>query len=171
MNVIFHTTAAIGITVLFTETDKIDNSSNIRNVFKTSVLVFVIGVISHGVLDYIPHCYPINSKLDVILGLIIMTSTLLFINKCYWLITAFSFIGSIFPDLVDLLPSILNKHIGLNLPIKDKIFPWHWHDYSGSIYSGDCNLSIINHLLLVLTVSIICLYKKHHVTKLLNKNK
>jgi hypothetical protein len=169
MNVIFHTTAAIGIIVLFTETDIIDNSLKIRKVFGTSILVFAMGIISHGVLDYIPHCYPINSKLDVILGLIIISMIVWFINKRYWLISLSSFIGSIFPDLVDLLPSILNKQIGFGLSIKNKVFPWHWQEYSGSVYSNNCNVSTMDHILLVLTVCIICWYKRDNVRKLFNK--
>jgi hypothetical protein len=166
MNVIFHTTAALGITVLFTKTDEIDNSVKTKNIVETSILVFGIGIISHGILDFIPHCYPINSKLDVILGLIIIATTIWFIKKRYRIVAISSFIGSIFPDLVDLLPSILNKQIGFNLPIKNKIFPWHWHEYSGSIYTNNCNISTINHILLVLIVSLICWYKKDKITEL-----
>jgi hypothetical protein len=149
MNVIFHTTAAIGVTVLFAETDKIDNSLKIRKIFGTSILVFAMGIISHGVLDYIPHCYPINSKLDVILGSIIISTTTWFMNKRCRLISLSSFMGSIFPDLVDLLPSILNKQIGLGLPINNKVFPWHWQEFSGSVYNNNCNISTMNHILLV----------------------
>ena len=63
MNVIFHTTAAIGVAVLLTKTDKIEHSKNAqKQVFQTSIFTFIVAVLSHGLLDYIPHCYPINSK-------------------------------------------------------------------------------------------------------------
>jgi hypothetical protein len=158
MNIIFHTTAAIGITVLFAETK--DRPLKTKKAFETSVLAFLVAVISHGALDYTPHCYPINSKIDVILSLMIMITTTSFIHKQYRLIAGLSFLGSIFPDLVDLLPSILNKQLGFNLPILNKVFPWHWHEYSGSIYGGDCRVSTFNHALLVLIVGVICWYKR-----------
>jgi hypothetical protein len=169
MNVIFHTAAAIGITVLFTETDNSDNPLKAKNVFRTSILVFIVGIISHGVLDYMPHCYPINSKIDVILALIIIITTIGFINKRYWLSTGLAFTGAILPDIIDLLPSILNKQIGLNLPVMNKLFPWHLHEYSGSIYNRDCNISIVNHVLLLLTVCIICWTKRANLMRLSNK--
>jgi hypothetical protein len=70
-------------------------------------------------------------------------------NKRYRLITGLSFVGSLFPDLVDLSPGILNKQLGQSFPIINKIFPWHWHEYSGSIYGGDCGVSTANHLFVI----------------------
>ena len=164
MNIIFHTTAAIGIAVLLTERNEIDNSPNIKNVFEASIFAFTLGIISHGVLDYIPHCYPINSKFDVILGLIIIITTTFWANINYRPVIVLSFIGSIFPDLVDLLPNIINKQFGFHLLIVNKVFPWHWSNYSGSIYRNDCNVSTMNHVLLILTVGIIC-WNKRNVIK------
>ncbi|AFM02787.1 hypothetical protein Fleli_0300 [Bernardetia litoralis DSM 6794] len=60
MNVIFHTTTAISVAVLLTDTKIIEQSTTCKHVIWTSVLAFTIGLISHGVLDYIPHCYPIT---------------------------------------------------------------------------------------------------------------
>jgi hypothetical protein len=156
MNIIFHTTTAISVAVLLTDTKRIEQTTTSKNVIWTSILTFTVGLISHGALDYIPHCYPINSKLDAIAGLIIILTTTWLANKKYRLIMGLSFLGSIFPDLVDLSPSIINKQIGLSLPTIDKIFPWHLHNYSGSIYTGDCDNSTLNHILLLLTICIIC---------------
>ena len=61
---------------------------------------------------------------------------------------------------MDLLPAILNKYVGLHLPIIDKIFPWHWHDYSGSIYTQNCGVSTFNHILVVLTIAVICWFRR-----------
>ncbi len=155
MNVIFHTTTAIGVAVLLTDTKRIEQSATSKNAIWTSVLAFTVGLISHGALDYIPHCYPVNSKLDVIAGLTIIFTTTWLTNKKYRLIMGFSFLGCIFPDLVDLSPGIINKQFGLSLPTIDKIFPWHLHDYSGSIYTDNCNNSTLNHILLLLTICII----------------
>jgi hypothetical protein len=155
MNVIFHTTTAIGVAVMLTDTKRIELSTTSKSVIGTSVLAFTVGLISHGALDYIPHCYPINSKLDAIAGLTMMLATTWLTNKKYRLIMGLSFLGCIFPDLVDLSPSIINKQLGISLPTIDKIFPWHLHEYSGSIYNDNCDNSTLNYILLLLTICII----------------
>jgi hypothetical protein len=170
MNVLFHTITAISVAVLLTDTKKIELSKTSRIVVITSISTFALGIISHGVLDYIPHCYPINSKLDVIASLASIVATLWFTNKKYRLIMVLSFLGSIFPDLVDLSPSIINKQFALHLPIFEKLFPWHLHKYSGSIYTGDCNNSTLNHILLLSTVFIICWFRKTDLKAILKKS-
>ena len=155
MNVLFHTTTAVSIAVLLTDTKRIEQSTTSKEIFLTSFLAFTVGIISHGALDYIPHCYPIHSKLDAIFGLIMILTTTWLAHKKYRLIMLFSFLGCIFPDILDLSPSIINKQLGLELPIFDKIFPWHFHKYSGSIYTNDCNYSTLNHFLLLFTIGIV----------------
>ena len=67
---------------------------------------------------------------------------------------------SIFPDLIDLGPAIANKIFGINLPILEKLFPWHWPHYSGSIYTNNCGVSTLNHFLVVFTVVVICWFRR-----------
>ncbi|MCX2745339.1 hypothetical protein OO013_15785 [Mangrovivirga sp. M17] len=146
MNVIFHIAAGTAI---------IAGHSNFRNdslsnQVKLSITGFTLGVISHGILDYSPHCYPINSKWDAIVGLILILFAL-WKSRMKWIsIVGFIYLGSLFPDLVDLSPGILNGLTGINLPEYDNIFPWHYHEYSGSIYNGDCEVSSVNHFLTIL---------------------
>ena len=155
MNVIFHTTTAIAVTVLLTDTSRLGNRPTAVQVIPTALYAFATGIISHGVLDFIPHCYPINSKLDVTAGLAMILSTTWLTNRHFRVISGLAFLGAIFPDIVDLGPKILNSYLNLGLTIPDNIFPWHWHTYSGSIYNGTCNISTLNHLLLVLIVLVI----------------
>jgi hypothetical protein len=169
MNVVFHTTAAIGIAVLLTDTKKIESSVDFKDIILISMAAFIAGIISHGALDYIPHCYPINSKIDAIAGLIIILTTIWLANKKYRLIMVFSFLGCILPDLIDLLPNILNKQLGLNLPVIDKIFLWHFHDYSGSIYTSNCKYSTLNHILLLLNTFIVCWCRRKDLKIMFNK--
>ncbi len=159
MNVLFHTTTAIGIAVGLSDT-RTTNIQQIRNNIQTSSVAFIIGIIAHGALDYIPHCYPINSKMDVALGLTIMLAFSWFVSRPYKLIIFSGFLGSLFPDIVDHLPNILNRHLDFNLPVGNKIFPWHWSEYSGSIYSGICNVSTVNHVLLLFTIGVVCWYRR-----------
>jgi hypothetical protein len=170
MNVIFHTTTAFGVSVLLTDTKAMATATN-KKVIEAGVFGFLLGLLSHGTLDYIPHCYPINSKLDAIAGLTMIIALVWLTKKRYRLITGLSFVGSLFPDLVDLSPGILNKQLGLSLPIINKIFPWHWHEYSGSIYGGDCGVSTANHLFVILTVIIICWSRRSDLKQMININR
>lgn len=168
MNVVFHTMTAIAVAVALTDSRRIDQSST--SAFLTGALTFVVGIISHGVLDYVPHCYPINSKIDALLGVTIILATTWLANKRYRLIVAFSFIGSMIPDLIDLAPAIINKQLGTSLPTFNKIFPWHSTDFSGSIYNNNCQNSAINHILLVLTLSIICWTRRTDIQNIFRRN-
>ena len=159
MNVLFHTATAIATVVLITDTNrpllKMYDRINVRDSF----LALFVGIIFHGILDYMPHRYPVNSKIDAIASLFIFIAILFWVDKKYKLIIVASFLGNILPDLIDLLPGILNKYFSFNIPILPKIFPWHWPEYSGSIYKGGYNISNLNHLLVLLFVLIICLVR------------
>ncbi|MFB8787050.1 hypothetical protein, partial [Pasteurella multocida] len=72
-------------------------------------------------------------------------------------------------DLIDLSPAIINKQLGWNLPIFDKLFPWHFKKYSGSIYTDDCIISTINHIAFVIVVSVICWYKRSIMKDIFSK--
>ena len=160
MNVFFHAITAIGVTALLSDSKRLEKSKSSKPFVLTAIFMFFVGIIMHGVLDFVPHCYSINSKLDVFISLAMILILIWLAKKEYRIIVALSFLGSIFPDLVDLSFPILNKQLGLSLPIYDKIFPWHWSSYSGSIYCGDCGVSTLNHVLLVCTISVICWCKR-----------
>lgn len=169
MNIIFHTTTAISVAVLLTDTKRIEQSSTSKAAVLTSVSAFAVGLISHGVLDYIPHCYPINSKIDAFVGLTMILTITWLTNKKYRLIMGLSFLGCVFPDLIDQSPNIINKLLGLNLPTIDTIFPWHLHEYSGSIYNEKCDNSTLNHILLLLTICIICWCRRTELKTMLKR--
>jgi len=168
MNVLFHTTTAIGIVALLTNTNKIERT---KYSIQTGIIVFIVGILSHGILDYIPHCYPIPSKLDVLLGSLMILTGVVLSNKRYRMIVALAFLGSIIPDLIDLSPAIMNKQLGWQLPIFNKIFPWHLKAYSGSIYTGQCTISTINHLVLMVLIGITFLCRRSAVNQIFNRNK
>ena len=159
MNVLFHTTAAIGIAASIIDTRKA-GADSVRNRTIRGSLAFLLGIMAHGALDYIPHCYPINSKVDVIIGLLIILASTLLAGKSYKLIVAMALTGSIFPDIIDLSPAIANKYMGLNLPVYKNFFPWHWKEYSGSIYNANCSVSAINHFMVLISTAIVCWVKR-----------
>lgn len=168
MNVLFHTTTAIGIAVLLTETSKDKSPMVLKRQFATAFFAFIFGVIAHGAIDYIPHCYPIHSKVDMILGLMMILSLTWLSRPAYRLIIFTAFIGSVFPDLVDLGPAMANDLLALNLPIWDKVFPWHWPKYSGSLYGQDCGVSNLNHFLVVFIVLMICWFRRKDLKNIFN---
>ncbi len=158
MNVTFHTIASITTASIFCikKDDIVWNTSKF-------LIVFVVGILVHGVLDYLPHQYPIRSKVDIGVALFLFILTLFFIEKKNYLLLLIAFIGGIFPDLVDLSSGIADKHFGLLLPqLSFKIFPWHWKEYSGSIYDGTREIeSAIYHISVVL-IGICVLMKTKH---------
>lgn len=171
MNILFHTATAIGVSVLLTDTQRIKPDSTINKSILTSLAAFAVGVVTHAALDYMPHCYPINSKVDAIVSLIIIVAVLFYTRKPYKLIVGFSFLGCIFPDILDLMPSIINKYTGLSLPITDKLFPWHWREFSGIISSDNCIVSAINQILLIISVGIICWFRRTDLKRMIRNNR
>jgi len=155
LNVLFHIAAGLSTAVLISDTSQLTKDAEYQQIVPVALSGFVIGVISHGALDYIPHCYPINSKLDISLGLLSILVLLWLSKGRYKWIFLGSLLGCIFPDLVDLAPAMLDQAFNLGLPEFKKLFPWHWKQYSGSIYSGECEVSFINHCLVLLTSSIV----------------
>jgi hypothetical protein len=125
------------------------------------VIGFVAGLIEHGIMDYAPHSYPIPSGVDVLVSIILFTVAIALTKPQFRVLVTACFIGSIFPDLVDLGPPILNHHLGWSLPTA-KIFPWHWPQYSGSLYHGAKRLqSALSHSVAVgVYVSVCWFYRR-----------
>jgi len=110
---------------------------------------FVLGVLLHGLLDWIPHSYPINSVVDVSVSLILLIVVTIFVQPKHRFLFGACAVGVLAPDLVDLGPALINKRLGWSLPVF-KFFPWHWRQYSGSIYDGSHKIeSLLLHLAVV----------------------
>lgn len=169
MNIVFHTTVAIGICVAITNTKKLAEQPKQRFLF--AGIALIVGVILHGFLDYIPHCYPFSGLIDVAFSLSIMAIVTLCCKTFYVPIVLSAFTGSILPDLIDLAPSILNAKLGRSLQAHQPIFPWHWKNYSGSIFIKDCNASHLNHLLVIITVLLLIFCRKDDVKTMLRSKK
>jgi len=122
---------------------------------------FVIGVLLHGLLDYVPHSYPIDSRLDVSLSLALASLAIVVSKPKNRFLVLACYLGSIFPDLIDLGPTVINKSLGWSMPTV-KIFPWHWPRYSGSIYDGGKSLeSLIFHIVIVaLSIGLLYGYRR-----------
>jgi hypothetical protein len=112
-------------------------------------------------MDYVPHSYPIPSAMDVVFSLILFTVAVSLTKPQFRVLVTACFSGSIFPDLVDLAPPILNRHLGWSLPTV-RIFPWHWPQYSGSLYHGAKRLqSAVSHSAVIGVCVSVCWFYRH----------
>jgi hypothetical protein len=161
MNVTFHVLGSFATTAVLSFPPQA-NRQNFSG-FRRYIIGFIAGVLIHGVLDFLPHQYPLRSKTDVVSALILF-AVFSFMAKWQNLLLLWTcFIGSIFPDLVDLSAGIVNKHLAIPIPeLPFKIFPWHWKEFSGSIYDGSRNAeSAIYHIsFLLICLSLLYAYRK-----------
>jgi hypothetical protein len=126
MNVTFHTAGALATAAFLSSTQarKASGGSAPRHTLLIAVIGFAAGVVEHGAMDYVPHSYPIPSGIDVVVSITLFIFALAWTRPQFRVLVTACFIGSIFPDLVDLGPPILNRYLGWTLPTI-KVFPWH----------------------------------------------
>lgn len=158
MNISFHNVVAVGIAVVLTDTRTFQKKY--QTIYPIAIAAFFIGIVCHAILDYMPHCYPVNSKVDAIIGLLTIVILTVLCKRPYRLILLLSFLGNIFPDIIDLSPQILNNYLNIHIPLKQHLFPWHWKEYSGSIFINDCSISTLNHIIIILTILTILWFRR-----------
>lgn len=166
MNIFFHIVTAVGATAALADTNRIESS---KDSLKIGILSMFCSCIIHGIIDYIPHTYPFSPKIDVAISLMLIIILIWRANKKYRVILSLSILGSILPDLIDLLPSIFQKYTGVSLPAYGKVFPWHWPGYSGSIFGKSDNVSDINHILVLGLTFIICWCRRTDLKRMFYK--
>jgi hypothetical protein len=171
MNLIFHTTAAIGIIALVTDTGRAGANNTMKEILRTGLLAFAIGFISHAILDVIPHTYPINPTMDGILGFAFILAVARLTNENYRVISGMALVGIVLPDLIDQWPILLNKSFGFAFPEAEQVLPWHWTEYSGSIYSGESTVSDLNHLFVLVAVALICMIRRNELKTIFGREK
>jgi len=86
---------------------------------KSYVFPFFSNVVLHGVMDIIPHSHLIPSIPDMLIALLIPALLIPFIKRKYLILVLTCYLGSIFPDLIDLG---VFRLLGLGT---FRIFPWH----------------------------------------------
>lgn len=134
MNVVFHAVAGAALASALYRGDGITSRTGYGGL---CVGAFLLGIIGHGVMDVLPHQYPLRAGWDIVLAMAVFVGFALFLRRDAVLLFCFAYLGSLFPDLVDLGPRMLNQFAGTALPVsKAKVFFWHRPEYSGSIYDG-----------------------------------
>jgi len=120
---------------------------------RVAAYTFLLCVMSHGVLDGLPHEYPLRALGDTLWTLGLVFGWMLFIQPRFRPLLVIAFLGAELPDLIDHVPRDLNRHLHLNLPVLPKLFPWHYRGGSGSL-SGHVPpmariASLVNHVIVV----------------------
>ncbi len=123
VNVAFHTLAALGTAAVLSScrSDRIPQQFAIRDSPVFLGIAFAAGILEHGLLDYAPHWYTVKSEIDIFLSLILVAIVITLARPQHRPLVGVCFLGSIFPNLVDLGPPILNRNLGWSLPVV-KIF-------------------------------------------------
>lgn len=166
MNELFHVLSAVGISAMVTDTEAVDDKGGLQNRVSTTLYAFSAGIIAHALLDCLPHTYPIRSKPDVIVSIVLAASLIIFSKKPYRLIVAGSLFGCTLPDIIDIGPRMLRAYFGLAVPIHSQLFPWHWPAYSGSLYDQGHTVSAIDHGLFFALLMIVFLTRRQHLNNL-----
>jgi len=120
---------------------------------RVAALTFLLCVMSHGVLDGLPHEYPFRALGDTLLTLGLFFGWMVFIDPRFRPLLVIAFLGAELPDIVDHVPRDLNRHLGLHLPVLPKLFPWHHPEGSGSLSGHVLPMarvaSLVNHVIVV----------------------
>jgi hypothetical protein len=127
-------------------------------------VAFVLAVLSHGILDALPHYYPLPSAVDGVVSITLVAAWLLLVPRWMrWPLFAIGF-GALLPDIVDHLPKDLHRHLHLDLPVLPNLFPWHWRTDSGSLTGRTGPLwreSLTNHLIVLAFCATAILRTRH----------
>ncbi len=157
MNIAFHTLAGLAIgqtaaTRVSAEPSRDPEAR--RHDALVATLAFGFAVMSHGILDGLPHEYPFRALGDTLATAVVVAAGMSVLQRRHRVLVLIALIGAVLPDVIDHAPRDLNRHFGTHLPELKKVFPWHGAGGSGSL-SGDHILfrahiaSLVNHVIVV----------------------
>jgi hypothetical protein len=156
LNLAFHALAGLAIgqaAATRLSTPPRDAFARGRDVVVTTI-AFGLAIMSHGILDGLPHEYPFRTLGDVLATTAVVATGLRLIQPRFRSLLLVALLGAVLPDVIDHSPRDLNRHLGTHLPELKKVFPWHGAGGSGSL-SGDNILfrahiaSLTNHVIVV----------------------
>jgi hypothetical protein len=138
MNVVFHAITSFGIGhVAARNLDPAVPGWFDRRDLRVLTVVFIAGVLSHGVLDGLKHGYPVSPFIDPPLALLLAAVWVRRVQPRYSILIVTAFAAAILPDVIDLGLGVARYIFGMHRPNppSSHVFPWHWRDGSGSLYS------------------------------------
>jgi hypothetical protein len=123
MNLLFHTVFSVSTSpVISKKTVRTDNT------LKYLGLGFISNIVIHGVMDLVPHDYPITTMIDVFVSFALFFLVIIFVKREFRIPVFFCFLGGALPDLVD---KGLFRVLRMN---NIKLFPWHWSNVINFFY-------------------------------------
>jgi hypothetical protein len=140
VSVVFHTLA--GAAVAHVATVKVHRRADGQLERPGWLLVIAatgLAVLSHGILDGLKHGYPVPARVDVCVSALVATTWCFAVRPPLAILFAFAMAGSFSSDVIDHAPRLLfpkNSQLAGILP-RENLFPWHWRDGSGSLWSGE----------------------------------
>jgi hypothetical protein len=163
MNVTFHALASLAIAHVAAVVPR-SSQAAASPPFARYVVVVVAAVASHGVLDGLPHTYPVPSPVDVVFAPCLVLAWSRLVHPSFRALLVTSFFGAVLPDIIDLGPSIVARLCGIGVPTMPHVFPWHWPVGSGSIYSPtptQAFVSTVNHAIVIaLSIALIITHRE-----------
>jgi len=140
MNLIFHTVLSVSTSLIFAKKIvKTDKS------IKYLGLGFISNIIMHGVMDLVPHNYPVTTMADISISFTFFLLSIIFVRREFLTPVFFCFLGGVLPDLID-------KGFFRVLRINIKLFPWHWTNVINFFYKW-----YFNHTWLFITSNILAI--------------
>jgi len=143
MNVVFHGLAAIGLTHVVLA-DRPPTKA-------TYAAAAVLGVLSHGILDGLPHQYPLRASVDIVAAIALVgVVTWKWMPPSHRLLLGWTFAFAVLPDVIDLGPAMVVHAVTGDRLHQPHLFPWHWPEGSGSIFDNTKPwVSTTNHVIVV----------------------
>jgi hypothetical protein len=128
------------------------------------LLAVGLAVLSHGILDALPHYYPLPSAVDVAVSLALVAGGLAAFprGRRWWLLAVC--LAAVLPDIIDHVPDDLHRHVSPSIPVPPNLFPWHWLTGSGSLTGRTGPLwreSLTNHVIVVAFCAVAIVRTRH----------
>jgi len=115
MNLVFHTVFSISNSTICAKKIRKDNKP-----LKYLVFGFIGNIIGHGIMDLIPHNYPLTITTDISVSCAIFLLSMIFVKREFITSVFFCFLGGALPDLID---KGIFRIVHLN-----NLKAFHWHE-------------------------------------------
>lgn len=155
MNITFHVLLGFTETVFIAKTMKDPDSDKLyqKGDWIPIAVGFVLGVFTHGLVDWIYHRYPIPAIPDVLIAGVLWIGIPFLLKRRWWLIYAFTSLGNVIPDLIDHGIQALNFVTDTGLK-QITVFPWHRREISSDLFHEFPYTSQILHVIVIILISV-----------------
>ncbi|WP_142414294.1 hypothetical protein [Hathewaya massiliensis] len=157
MNLTYHTLVGVTTSTVISNNN---HNINIKNIW----IPILLNILLHGLMDIIPHNYPLSLFIDCVFTSILILLVLIFFNKRKYKITLICVFGAIIPDIIDklIIKYLLHSNNYLFIFHKSKFINRFYGMYLKMI-SGQYFwvLNITNIIIVIICFIILNKYKKN----------